>query len=289
MPSRIEHLQKRCCLCSQATFRVLFNRQFCVLLCRNCGLIFIAHETRNLERYYALEHRLHILAGRGRFKENKRRTRSLTRWVKSEVQNLTGVSVLEIGCSAGFLLKELGRQGAAVSGIEPCLHASGIARSLNGISNIQCCMLEKAAEETKHNVVVLVQTFEHLADPLSALHKIRNLLESDGLLFIEVPNFFSFNGFYRRWIRGTAYPSPNHLFIYTRRTLSAVLRKAGFELCKITTSRNIRVVARRRTHNAEDDRQETAENYHKLIIAFQAMRLFYGAIGLMWRVMRRSR
>lgn len=287
MRSDIKKPDKPCCLCEQSAERELFKREFCVVVCRNCGLIRIANQNRNLSRYYSLEYRHTMLASHGgSFVKNKRSNKSLPEWVQKEIGDLNGVSVLEIGCSTGFLLKEFARKGANVSGIEPCLHASGIARSLNGISNIQCCMIEDAKEDGKHDVVILVQTFEHLADPLLCLKKIRKYMKNDGLLFIKVPNFFSFKGFFRGRIGGIAYPSSNHLFIYTKRTLKAILRKGGFELRRIEGFRNIGAVAQI-SFDIDLDDETIAENYHIIMLVFKFMNLLYSIVGVMGHIAKR--
>ena len=53
-------------------------------------------------------------------------------------------------------------------------------------------MLEDAKEDVQYDIIVLIQTFEHVSDPVKSIDKITRLLKDDGLLFIEVPNFFSY-------------------------------------------------------------------------------------------------
>lgn len=68
----------------------------------------------------------------------------------------------------------------------------------------------------------------HGPDPLGNLLKISEFLAQDGPLFVEVPNYYAPNGFYLWKCKGIDYPSSNHLFVYSRRTLSAFLARAGF-------------------------------------------------------------
>ena len=112
-------------------------------------------------------------------------------------------------------------------------------------------------------------------------------MKNDGLLFIEVPNFFSFKkGFFRGRIGGIAYPSPNHLFIYTKRTLKAILRKGGFELRRIEGFRNIRAVAQI-SFDIDLDDETTIENYHIIMLVFKFMNLLYSIVGVMGRIAKR--
>jgi 2-polyprenyl-3-methyl-5-hydroxy-6-metoxy-1,4-benzoquinol methylase len=271
-------------LCEGADFRPLFDKGFRVEVCRGCGLVCVAETQRNLAAYYALEYRRRVIKSPGdQFVEKRTRNRAIVRWVQRTVPDLRAAHLLEIGCSAGYLLKEFARAGVSVSGIEPCLHASGIAKSVNRIANVQCCMLEDAEEHRQYDVVVLIQTFEHLAQPLSALRKIRRLLKPEGLLFIEVPNFLSAQGFYRRWIRGVPHPSANHLFVYTKRTLAGMLQKAGFEMHALEGYRNIRAVAQPRLSEGVPE-CGSAPDYERVIAAWSIMRVFYAVCGVFGRI-----
>ncbi|OHB63372.1 MAG: hypothetical protein A2Y76_11960 [Planctomycetes bacterium RBG_13_60_9] len=267
--------QVTCRLCDETDFKPLFRREFRVEVCRTCGLVQAAEPGRNLSKYYALEYRRRAMKpGSDPFPEHRTRNRSIVKWLQRSTPTLGTSRVLEIGCSAGWLLKEIAKTGASVGGIEPCLHASGIAKSVNRIADVQCCMLEDADEKERYDAVVLIQTFEHMQEPLLALGKIARLLKPNGLVFIEVPNFLSATGFYRRWHRGIAYPSPNHLFVYTKGTLAGILRKAGFEIRRMEGRANIRAVAQ-----LGDDRKppgNTTNDYMRVVAAWNIMRILYG-------------
>ena len=276
--------RRACHLCEGADFRPLFDRGFRVEVCRACGLVRVAETHRDLDAYYALEYRRRaIKSPDDPFVERRTRNRSIVRWVQRMVPDLRATHLLEIGCSAGYLLKEFARAGASVIGIEPCLHASGIARLVNGVADVQCCMLENAEDRGQYDIVVLIQTFEHVAQPLSALREIKRLLKPDGFLFVEVPNLLCARGFYRRWIRGVPHPSANHLFVYTKRTLAGMLQKGGFELRALEGHRNIKAVARPRL---DDKARESgsAADYRRVIAAWSIMRIFYAVCGVFGRI-----
>jgi hypothetical protein len=67
--------------------------------------------------------------------------------------------------------------------------------------------------------VSLIHVLEHLPDPVGALASIRrDLLDKDGYLLLEVPNFYAHDSY-----------ELAHLACYTPHTLQEVLRQAGFE------------------------------------------------------------
>ncbi len=236
---------KTCKLCGHAQFKVLFDREFQVLVCCNCSLIFLEDNHRDYRKYYSEEYDYRLDEG-GYFAEQREDNQAISKWIIKHLPKTRNIALVEIGCGAGFLLKRLKDYGAKVSGIEPSKKAVEFARRVNGIREIECCMLEDIEETDRlYDVVILIQTFEHFADPLNSLLTIRGLLKRDGLLFIEVPNYYSPNGFYLFRFEGIAYPSRNHLFVYSRATLGAFLRKAGFSAYKTSyTLQNIRMIAK---------------------------------------------
>jgi 2-polyprenyl-3-methyl-5-hydroxy-6-metoxy-1,4-benzoquinol methylase len=213
-------------------------------LCRHCGLVFLAETDRDHGKYYSEEYD-YRLDEAGRFAEDERHNEVVFRWITRHLPETGSLTLMEVGCSAGFLLKKFKDHGIDVFGIEPNGEAVEFARRVNGIGKIECAMLEDVGEvDGPYDVIILIQTFEHLADPLGSLVKIRGLLKENGLLFIEVPSFYSPTGFYLHESAGVRHPSPNHLFVYSPRTLRAFLKRAGFSVRKTRrTLQDIRVIA----------------------------------------------
>lgn len=268
---------KPCKLCNHTQFKVLFDREFKVLLCRNCGLVFLEDDHRDYRKYYS-EGYDYRLSEDGRFVENDKQNEAVFKWVIKHLPKTENLTLVEIGCSAGFLLKRFKDYGINVFGIEPGKEAVEFARRINGIREIECCMLEDIEDADRlYDAVILIQTFEHFADPLSSLSKIRGFLKKDSFLFIEVPNYYSPNGFYLFKFEGINYPSPNHLFVYSRKTLSAFLRKAGFSVYKTSyTLQNIRVIAQ-----VDGDNEDVEfENYYRALMYFYVLPIITKAIDV---------
>ena len=223
----MNHLEpETCILCNGKDFKILFDREFRVLLCRACCLMFVGSiDEVDLEGYY----RKGYYHGIKKNRVDSSSTRLRIQWLSHQMGALKDKRVLEIGCGQGHLLKAIQNQGAQVHGIEPSTPDGVLAGSLSGHDNISICMLSDFQTSMQYDAVVLIHSFEHISDPVVTLQQIRTLLKPDGCLFIEVPNFFSTTGFYRKRKGVHEYPSPNHLFIYTPGTLIGILRKSGFE------------------------------------------------------------
>jgi SAM-dependent methyltransferase len=77
-----------------------------------------------------------------------------------------------------------------------------------------------AAKLPRFDLVSLSHVLEHLPDPVGMLRQIReHLLSEDGLLLLEVPNFYAHDSY-----------ELAHLACYTPHTLKAVLHQAGYEV-----------------------------------------------------------
>jgi len=118
-----------------------------------------------------------------------------------------------------------------VQGVEPGAGAAEAARR-SGVPVITGTLDDAALEEGAWDVIVLMQTLEHLADPAAELARLFALLRPGGLLVMTTPNQHSWlarlSG--RRWFE---YKPPEHLFLFTPRTVRALLSRVGFEAIEV--------------------------------------------------------
>jgi tRNA (mo5U34)-methyltransferase len=133
--------------------------------------------------------------------------------------DMTGKTVLDIGCNAGFYSVEMKRRGAArVLGIDSddryLAQARLASRALGfeGIEFAKLSVYDVAALGEKFDLVIFMGVLYHLRHPLLALDLIREHVAGDLLLFqtmqrgsnalIEVPEDHPFH------VEGTFEPSP---------------------------------------------------------------------------------
>jgi len=97
-------------------------------------------------------------------------------------------SVLEVGCSSGFMLYPLLTDGHSCSGIEPSGLFSDFCRA-NGIATYESFGELRRIDPTRRfDVIMHFFVLEHLSDPQQAITDQLSLLEDGGKLIIEVPN-----------------------------------------------------------------------------------------------------
>lgn len=230
----------RCPLCDQGRFAVLFEGECRVLLCRGCALVFLCGSQRDVDDYYSHHYDPGV-------EDHATIHEPVVRWVSQHLQASDNRSLLEVGCGYGHLLVRLRERGFRVAGIEPSERAAKHARNAYGLT-VACRALQRLVEpvrDQRYDAVLMIQTLEHLADPLGALSIARSLMASDALLFVEVPHYFSLTGVYRASANGCYVPSGNHLFVYSAQTLTAFMKRAGFDIVhRSRTLTELRIVAR---------------------------------------------
>jgi len=145
------------------------------------------------------------------------------RWKFLEEHIFDGISVLEIGCSSGFMLDKFKSCGCNVTGIEPSGEFLQFVRD-NG--HIAFETIDEVSE--KFDLICHFFVFEHIADPFAFLEKQLEMLNKGGVIVAEIPsatdpltsvyNIDSFEKFY--W-------SIAHHYYYTPESLRYVLDTMG--------------------------------------------------------------
>ncbi len=104
--------------------------------------------------------------------------------------NFAGLSVLDIGCGAGSLLREFENHGAVVTGFEPdcnmCETARGRLTAGARVENALFSWQDWRGES--FDLVCMSHVLEHVSDPVDFLAGLYKITRPEGYLFIEVPN-----------------------------------------------------------------------------------------------------
>lgn len=170
-------------------------------------------------------------------------------------RDMRGLSVLDIGCNAGFYSMEMKRRGAdRVVGIDSDDRYLEQARFASSVCNLSIDFLRMtiwdiAALKERFDLVIFMGVFYHLRHPLLALDLIHEHVAKDLLLFqsmqrgsrlidfiaedydfkeVEVFNTASFPAMY--FIERSYSHDETNWWIPNRPGMEAMLRSAGFEI-----------------------------------------------------------
>jgi SAM-dependent methyltransferase len=108
-------------------------------------------------------------------------------WIGARV---AGKRVIDMACGEGYGSEVLSRSAAAVVGVDANPEAWEHARLRYVRENLRFerGMVEAHGEPGGYDVVVFLQTIEHVQDPVALLGHLRSLLAPDGVAYVSTPN-----------------------------------------------------------------------------------------------------
>lgn len=219
-----------CPLCGSQHKRLLkeidsFGYPLRYYLCGNCGFVFQnAAESQAADPAFYQEAYRKIYQATEEPTAKDLRQQSLRANNQLEFIQPRGVCrvqrILDIGASSGTLLATLKKAfNADAFGVEPGNAYRELAQQKGLEMYASVDQLLKTKPE-KFDLISMMHVLEHLEDPLAMLNQIRtSLLDPQGFLLLEVPNFFTHNSY-----------ELAHLSCFTEHTLRQLLLKAGFEI-----------------------------------------------------------
>ena len=145
-----------------------------------------------------------------------------------KVPQLPPGRMLEIGCASGAFLHQMSSLGWRVEGLELSVKAANNARSLG--YPVHTGTLETAPDpDEPYDLIVGWHVFEHLHNPVAALHRLHDWSKVGGWLALSMPDAGSweFKVFRDRWY---ALQVPTHVYHYTPKTLRQVLARGDWAL-----------------------------------------------------------
>lgn len=221
--------------------------EFSIVRCSGCGLMRTNPRPapESIGYYYPDEYGPYIGTRVGASPKEEVTSSRWKRWITNLLQARTEYlpplpptgRVLEIGCASGSFMHRMAEAGWEVEGIEPSSSAGEATRRL-GFS-VHIGSLESAPDPTSpYDLVVGWMVLEHLHEPVAALQKLHRWTKPGGWIALSVPNAGAaeFRIFRDAWY---ALHLPNHLYHYTPKTLSAVLRRGGWAVERVHHQRTL--------------------------------------------------
>lgn len=134
--------------------------------------------------------------------------------------------VLDIGTSTGTMLDIFKDDGWETWGVEPS--ESALVAREKGHELVKGFFEKVKLPQEYFDLVIMNHTLEHVDDPNVVLGKVYRILKKDGILLVDVPNAGGVGArlLGDRW----PYKLPNeHKYQFTRKSLTKVFEKAGFQ------------------------------------------------------------
>jgi SAM-dependent methyltransferase len=216
-----------CILCGSKNLKLFDQSEFkgyelTNWLCQRCGLVTLSPRLSDeeLAEFYAAEYR-QVYQG------SQEPTAKDLDVQRGRAEHLAGLARealphcqthLDIGCSAGLLMQAIAQTYSCKTfGIEPgdAYRNYCIRQGLTVYPDLETL---KTKQSSKFDLISMSHVLEHMSDPVGYLVMLRTeLLNSNGILLIEVPNLYGHNCF-----------EIAHNYSFSPHTLNETLRKAGF-------------------------------------------------------------
>jgi 2-polyprenyl-3-methyl-5-hydroxy-6-metoxy-1,4-benzoquinol methylase len=140
-----------------------------------------------------------------------------------------GERVLDLGCGAGVFTSILAQAGARPVGMEIAQAALTRARAEHPGLDFRLAPLEGPLPAAEHSFEVVwgSELIEHVADTARWLSEVRRVLVPGGRLLLTTPNHPRL-AILLHGLERYSEPLGDHLHLYTRRSLEALLGEFGF-------------------------------------------------------------
>lgn len=247
---------KECIVCNGKEFFTITKRghQFSgevVVECKGCGMVHLSPRMTlpELQKFYSQNQFSKLFRGSAIPDENIMATREQRAQKKIALINpyldmIPEGSVLEIGCSSGYLLRGIRDKGYEVYGVDPSDGFVQYAKNHYGLTVVSGMFPDAVPNEwgDRFSMIIALHVLEHTDDPIYILKSIRERLKYGGLLILEVPDL-NRAVTVRKYLQQN-YFQKSHIWDFSGITIKRLLEKCGLKV----------FVCENYSNNAPDDK-----------------------------------
>lgn len=229
-------MKNDCNICSTEAYQIICKiNRYTLCRCVKCRVVFTKPQPNkhllnenNQCKYNTLENETVYLSLQSIFESRAKKC------IKELKRYKNRGKLLDIGSSYGFYLKSFKSAGYKATGIELSNRAVSYSRNKLKLNTLQDSFEKHIFKYNKFDVITLFDVIEHFPDPQKSITKIRKILKKDGILVIQTPNYDSIISKITasRWYWLLV---PQHLFLYSIKTIRFFLKNNGFKIMHITT------------------------------------------------------
>ena len=232
---RSDMVRARCCpICDHCLGHTLFVKDgFPHVKCSECGLIYVNSILRDevVAKFWREE-----IAWSGVLNSELQVNLDNLKYcygLELVEPRLTGRTLLDVGSGPGGFVRQASEKGWQATALELNVESS---RKLadDGFTVIDTDLETSDLQDSSFDLISFWEALEHLTEPKSVLTKAHQLLASDGLLFILVPNASSL---VTRLLhdQSNTFGGHSHVNHFTAQTLTKLLELTGFEVVEMET------------------------------------------------------
>lgn len=203
--------------------------------CRGCGLVFQNPMplSEELLGRYADEYFDYEIENEANFFSLMLQTLSDVDFEEIERVTREPKRFLDVGCATGMLIEYVKGRGWDEKGIEVCSPAAEYGRRERKVDIINTSLEEARFPAEYFSVVHFSHLIEHIPNPVRFMDEVVKITAPGGRCIVTTPNI---RGFQSR-LMGSKWRSaiPDHVVLYSKKTLRRLLEEAGLRVEKTKT------------------------------------------------------
>lgn len=219
-----------CPICtSDSVSKFLSVNQYDYWVCQLCRAAFLPNidETEQKERHQGSEYRQSRIKAESKHKNHNK-------WLVLSMKKVKPRGrVLEVGCGAGFLVREMCNAGYDAVGVDLGNENAEFANDELGVKVLNQDFLSM---EGAFDIVIMHQLIEHVPNPLGYVAHAKTLLAKDGLFVLSTPNLFVAKILAKApkpFLGDALGHPPNHCILFEPKTMKYMLDRCGFQTLSI--------------------------------------------------------
>lgn len=150
--------------------------------------------------------------------------RKLLRSILSSIRFPNNCNTLDIGCGSGSNLREIASAGLSGIGLDQSTYALSLVRRKGGFPLLAGDVNNLPFKAKSVGLIIATDIFEHLQDDVNGIHECYRALVEGGVMIVTVPAF--------KFLWGTQDVFTGHKKRYTRKEITNILEKAGFDILR---------------------------------------------------------
>ena len=240
-----------CNLCGSAEYSQLHVKHgYTIVRCNQCRLVFlnprpVASDLASIydtESYYGGTAEFeNVVVGYADYLALRDHLHFVVNELMRPLKGLTPGLSLDIGCSMGLVMDEFRQHGWTPHGVDVSSYATEYARTELGLNAFTGTIDQVDLPPESVDLATMLLTIEHIPDPKSALRSVRQLLKPGGVLIVATHDV---EGVWPKLVgpRWRHYNMPEHIYYFSRRTLTQMLSEVGFHTFKVAETPTLAAV-----------------------------------------------
>ncbi len=228
-------VKKNCCICDSKKNRLYEEvGDYCLLQCKGCGLVYLNQnhlkpsnfiEDAKTDLKNDNKEKIEYWSFPNLFEKHKsvflKFFDERIKRVKKHNKNIE--SMLDVGSGYGFWMDYCNKIGIKSEGFDLSEEVVKYAKDNLNLNVIKEDAMNFQTNK-KYDLIMMFDVLEHMENPNKFLTNYKNLLNENGLLYIQVPNLIGF-----RIPKEHDYGLPHHLWQFNPKTIKKLLKNNNYK------------------------------------------------------------